>query len=109
MGAGGKPVISWYAAGISGRDALMKRLMSCTVCVVFMRATMRLPSDSLSWMDVVGLLSSTPFHSPAGAELLPAAAWLLLAPALPPRVLPDPANATYLHKQGQDEARWMSG
>jgi hypothetical protein len=67
------------------------------VWVVFMRATMRLPSYSLSWIEVVGLLSSTPSHSPAGAALLLAAAWLLLAPApLAPSVLPEPANATYL-------------
>lgn len=81
----------------------MKRLMSCTVWCAFMRATMRLPSYSLSWMEVVGLLSSTPSHSPAAAAaLLLAAAWLLLAPAvlLPPRVLPDPPKATYLHTHG---------
>lgn len=83
---------------MSGREALMKRLTSCTVWCAFMRATMRLPSYSRSWIDVVGLLSSTPSHSPAAAALLLAAAWLLPAPALllAPRVWPEPPKATYL-------------
>lgn len=85
---------------MSGRDARMKRRMSATVWCAFMRATMRLPSYRRSWMDVVGLLSSTPSHSPGAAALL-AAAWLLLAPALLllPSVLPAPEKATYLRQQ----------
>jgi hypothetical protein len=87
-----------YAPSMSGLLARMKRLISATVCVWFMRATMRLPSESRSWIEVVGCDSSTPSHSPGGAELAAAAAaaWLLLAPLLPPKVLPEPENATYL-------------
>jgi hypothetical protein len=83
---------------MSGLLARIKRRMSATVCVLFMRATMRLPSESRSWIEVVGCDSFTPSHSPGGAELAAAAAaaWLLPAPLLPPSVLPEPENATYL-------------
>lgn len=80
---------------MSGRDARMKRRMSCTVWLWLKRATMRDPSASRSCRLVVGADSFTPAHSPSLAAGAAAAAALVDAPS-PPRVRPEPVNAAYL-------------
>lgn len=64
---------------MSGLEALMKRLMSATVCVRLNLATIRDPSDKRNWIDVAGWDSSTPAQGvdtvvdAGGCDVLPVA------------------------------------
>ena len=107
---GGKSIVcSWYILVLPGRAASIKRRISEIVWLWLNRATIRVPSESLSWIDVTGNDSSTirPCEEPMFGLWTNIGSLSLVAEELP-NVLPTPWKAACLVSNGGYHSKWIN-